>query len=237
MSRDLSRQCLAGARLSGLDLSEADLRGTDLRGAQLRCTILRGARLDGADLRGADLSHADLREARLDDCRVDHAEFLHADLQGARLSGVRGYRTASWLGVDLTGAHFWGAYRLRRVVVDQNYLHEFRTESALNEAVYWLWWLTSDCGRSLGRWGALTLVLVAGFANLYTFLGVEFGDGASAITPYYFSVVTLTSLGYGDIYPTTPTSQGAVILESVLGYILLGGLLSIFSGKMARRGD
>ena len=234
---DLAGRDLRDAFLSGQDLTGRDLRGADLRGANLRGTILQDALLHGADLRGADLSFADLRGARLDDCAVAGATFLHADLQGARLGGVRGYQAASWLGVDMTGAHFCGAYRLRRFVIDQNYLDEFRRESLLNEVVYRVWWLTSDCGRSVGRWGLLTVLLLCAFAQLYMGLGMDFGPDASAITPYYFSVVTLTSLGYGDIAPTTPLTQLAAMAESLMGYILLGGLLGIFSGKMARRGE
>jgi hypothetical protein len=165
------------------------------------------------------------------------ASFQHADLQQCRLHGITDYQHADWLGADLAGAHFTGAYRLRRHAMDQNSLHEFRRESRLNEQIYRLWWLTSDCGRSLSRWGVLTALIVVSFANLYPLLSVDFGDGASAVTPYYFSVVTLTSLGYGDISPRTPLGQLAVMAEVVVGYLLLGGMLSILANKMARRAD
>ena len=49
--------------------------------------------------------------------------------------------------------------------------------------------------------------------------------------------VTLTTLGYGDVLPKTPTAQVLAMLEVVTGYVMLGGLLSIFSSKMARRAD
>ncbi len=37
----------------------------------------------------------------------------------------------------------------------------------------------------------------------------------------YFSFVTLTTLGYGDITPTTPLTQSLVILEAIFGQIYL----------------
>jgi len=234
---DLSEQDLRGARLEGVDLSGANLLSVSLQGARLRCARLEGARLDYASLVGADLSYAELRGASLEGCRVRSACLHHADLRETRLPGITDYKDADWLGADLHGAHFSGAYRLRRFAMDQNYLHEFRNESQLNGLLYWLWWLTSDCGRSLARWGVLTLFIVVFYAQLYTVLGIDFGEGASAVTPYYFSVVTLTSLGYGDISPRTPPGQLAVMAEVVMGYLLLGGLLSIFSNKMARRAN
>jgi voltage-gated potassium channel Kch len=53
----------------------------------------------------------------------------------------------------------------------------------------------------------------------------------------YYSVVTLTTLGYGDVVPASPTAQVLAMCEVVLGYVMLGGLLSIFSNKMSRRAD
>jgi voltage-gated potassium channel len=37
----------------------------------------------------------------------------------------------------------------------------------------------------------------------------------------YFSFVTLTTLGFGDIIPTTPVAQSLVILEAITGQIYL----------------
>jgi len=54
---------------------------------------------------------------------------------------------------------------------------------------------------------------------------------------FYYSVVTFTTLGFGDITPKVnePLMQFYVMVEVVLGYIMLGGLISIFSNKLARR--
>jgi voltage-gated potassium channel Kch len=53
----------------------------------------------------------------------------------------------------------------------------------------------------------------------------------------YFSVVTLTTLGYGDIVPSSTAAQVLCMVEVFMGYVMLGGLLSIFSNKMARRAE
>ena len=51
----------------------------------------------------------------------------------------------------------------------------------------------------------------------------------------YYSVVTFTTLGFGDIVPKTPAAAWWVMTEVILGYIMLGGLISIFATKLSRR--
>ncbi len=54
---------------------------------------------------------------------------------------------------------------------------------------------------------------------------------------WYFSVVTFTTLGFGDVTPKSDSviAQCWIMLEVILGYIMLGGLISIFAEKLARR--
>ncbi len=60
------------------------------------------------------------------------------------------------------------------------------------------------------------------------------GRKADFFTYLYFSVVTFTTLGFGDITPTSTCGEVIVMLEVVLGYLMLGGLISIFSHKLSR---
>ena len=252
---ELTGASLAGANLEGADLSRAGLGHGDLRGARLARAVLRGAtlteaRLEGAELRaadledararGADLARADLARCRLvraelDQARVEGAVLDHADLRGSSLAGLRGYRAASWIGVDLRDIDFTGAYLCRAFIMDQNFIEEFRSQSRWSRAVYWIWWLTSDCGRSVTRWAFCTALLVGLFAWIFTLVGVDYGRYPTALSPLYYSVVTLTTLGYGDVVPASTAGQVAAMLEVIAGYVMLGGLLSIFSNKMASR--
>ena len=45
----------------------------------------------------------------------------------------------------------------------------------------------------------------------------------------YFSVVTFTTLGFGDFTPTTTPAQVLVMVEVVLGYAALGVLVFLIS--------
>lgn len=254
---ELTGACLRGAHLRGCDASRAgfgraDLSGAELDGAVLdgaslteaRClamtavaTSFQGARLRGADLEEADLSRADLRGVDLEDAAVKGALFRRADLREARLRGVREYTHADWVGADTRHADFNGAYLLRREVIDQNYLDEFKNQSRGNAVLHAVWKATSDCGRSVSRWAAWTALIAVIWAGIYSQLPIAYGDNETFLSPLYFSVVTLTTLGYGDALPTTVGGQIAVMCQVVLGYFMLGGLLSIFATKMGSRGE
>jgi len=57
----------------------------------------------------------------------------------------------------------------------------------------------------------------------------------TGFTPYYFSIVTFTTLGFGDVTPLNLAGEVWLAVEVVLGYVMLGGLISIFANKLARR--
>ena len=248
---------LRGADLSDVDATNAGFGGADAAGADFFNAKLHGATftkscLSGADFGAAKMGEARLREATLDSANfdrtdlrgadleassVDGANFSGARLEGARLKNLTGYRGASWVGAEIAGTDFTGAYRVRRTIMDENFLHEFRTSSKLNGAFYWLWWITSDCGRSMLRWSVLTVLLTVFFAFVYTMVDLDLGDYPTSLSYLYYSVVTLTTLGYGDVLPASTGAQAVAMLQVIIGYLMLGGLISIMSSKMARRAD
>lgn len=253
---------LTGADLSGANLEEAKgervgfggarLHGAKMHQAALTHSSFTSADLTGADLRGADLQHsrfheaglvtvdfsaADLRECDLGHADVSGSHFDEADLRSVRLTGLTGYESATWIGSDLRDINFTGAYLVRRFAMDQNYIVEFRRKSRSHEVIYHLWRVSSDCGRSLGLWSAWVVGLVLLFAWLYTLTDVAYGDYETWLSPLYYSVVTLTTLGYGDVLPASVGAQVVAMIQVFIGYMMLGGLLSIFSNKMARRAE
>lgn len=225
------------ANLSEIRAENASFTQAGMRGAVLRAGVFRDARIREADLTGADVVRADLRGADLERVNVDRASFDEADLRETRLIGLHGFESATWLGADLRDVNFVGAYLFRRFAMDQNYLAEFRGRGRWQSFVYQVWWLTSDCGRSVTRWAACTIALAVAFAGLYACVDVGYGDHETALSPFYFSVVTLTTLGYGDVLPRSVAAQITCIVEVICGYVMLGGMLAIFSNKIARRAD
>lgn len=231
------RANLTGANLFNADLHGATLTEADLSEADLHCTILENARLRQANLTHADFSEANLHLVDMSLANVARANFSNADLRQARLRMLKGFKKANWVGVDIRDINFAGAFMVRNEIIDQNFIKEFRSSSRLNALVYYPWWISCDCGRSMLRWCFWIGVQTFVFAWIHTLVGVDYGDYPTVLSPVYYSVVTLTTLGYGDIVPSTVAGQIVAIIEVSMGYLMLGGLLSIFSTKLARRGE
>jgi hypothetical protein len=229
---DLTGASLIGANLRRATLTEANLSGADLRAADLQACNIRSA-----DLTNASLTRADLQDADLQESNVMGASFEVANMQRARMLGIENYMKANWIGTDIREVDLRGAYLIRRFISDENYLYEFRTRSKYHGVLYKLWWLTSDCGRSLLRWTLWIVAATVVFAILYSLTEVDYGTHQTPFSPFYYSVVTLTTLGYGDVVPASGQAQVIAAIQAVLGYVGLGGFLSILANKMARRAD
>ena len=234
----LGKAVLIETRLFNANLNYTTLTGANLQNCDLKSASIQQARFHEADLQGADFTSADLSDTDLSKARVENASFLKANLKRANLYRVTGFEKASWIGTDMREINFSGAYLLQRFARDQNYIKEFRERSTYTRLLYHLWWITSDCGRSITRW--LTLICVVGliYAGLYTQVNINYGShDVIWFTPIYYSFVTMTSLGYGDIAPVDLVGKMLAVSEVLIGYIMLGGLLSIFANKLARRAD
>ncbi|WP_022852725.1 pentapeptide repeat-containing protein [Thermodesulfatator atlanticus] len=228
---------LKNARLFNGNFQHATFTKANLEYADAKCANFSRARIREANLSGADFSSANLQEAHLNLSNVAKAIFKDANLRGAHIRMLKGYQNAIWTGVDIRDINFSGAYLIRRHIMDENYLEEFRQQGRTAKIIYFLWWLTSDCGRSLKRWCLFILFQVLFFAYLYHLVGVDYGKYPTPLSPLYYSVVTLTTLGYGDVIPNSLPGQIIAICEVITGYVMLGGLLAIFTNRIARRAD
>ena len=228
---------LNNARIINADLSDATLSRSKLINADFRASNLERARLSETDLSGAIFTRSKLLESDLKKSNVNNTNFELADMQGCRLLGIKNFKKAKWVGADIRGLDLRGAYLVRRYISDENYLFEFQTSSKLHRAIYLLWWATSDCGRSLFRWFVWLSCATLIFAAIYTQLDIDYGAHRTLFSPLYFSIVTVTTLGYGDAVPTSLAGQIFVTLQAITGYMGLGGLLSILGNKMARRAE
>jgi hypothetical protein len=77
---------------------------------------------------------------------------------------------------------------------------------------------------------ALTFVALYSIVGLLVpnaFSGMSFGDNpALASNVIYFSFVTLTSTGYGDIFPVNPVARSLCNLETIIGQLYPATLLA-----------
>lgn len=244
----LTSATLTAANLKGADLSEVDLSGADLRGANLV-----GADLSGANLRSANLTKADLRDACLEHANISGASLCTARVEGANVTGViygnLKEMSGGYLGIRGIDSVYGNALFVRDAR-DQDYIDTLHASiSGMPEgitktveiALFKAWGLF-DHGRSLLKVGIYALFIATLYGIIYSFdMYLEWGmmdysnSARSWFTPFYYSMVTYTTLGYGDVTAENVFGEILVISEVVLGYFTLGLLLSIIANTIARR--
>jgi len=232
-----------GPRLDG-----ADLRGEDLKGANLWAVDLKGANLTGVDLTGADLTGVSLITANLKDtCLMDvkfssrHIGFykrgkdtnlMHVEYSFRRLGHYKGMR--------LDGCY--GSERFKRFTSHQAFIEELQKSGWRGKILYWIWFILADCGRTPWAWMAWSIFFTLSFAGAYTWMGSgaftfsnELHLPFNFLTMLYYSIVTFTTLGFGDIAPVSGAAAAFVTTEVVVGYVMLGGLISFLFSKLLPR--
>lgn len=139
----------------------------------------------------------------------------------------------------------------KRYVADQQFIRAF---NKANPMLARLWRWSSDYGRNLGLWAFWSLFFAFLFAIAYMpfpswlpawipdwspqfhqATGKYSGEPLTFWNSFYFSIVTFTTLGFGDVVADNATARLLVTLEVIFGYLMLGGLISIFANKLASR--
>lgn len=113
--------------------------------------------------------------------------------------------------------------------------------------------ITRGIGRVIREQG-VTLNAASGVLTLYLLLGLFFGTLYAALaellsTPYfigpqsdslsisvYFSFVTQTTVGYGDVVPALAFGRALAVVQAVLGQLYLVSVVGLVVGHIGRRG-
>lgn len=239
---------LQEADLSGADLSSCDCTGADFRGANLQGTNLTDAILVDANFTSANLSGAVLKDADL-----TLTNFTSADLDQANVSRVHygGFKSMQGKYYGIRGIdNCYGNAVFVRDAKDQDYidtLHQtilampngFRKSVDL---VLLKAWALIDHGRSLLKVGFYAMLISTFYGLIYT-CDIAYGWGlmdysnssGTWFTPFYYSLVTYTTLGFGDVTADSLIGEMLVISEVIAGYFTLGLLLAILANTVARR--
>jgi uncharacterized protein YjbI with pentapeptide repeats len=225
-------------------LNKANFREARMSGATMKYAWLAEANMENALMIAVDLEGSDLQNANLSYANLSHSNLRKCKLYGANFTkslvfGVKYDRKIRCIDADVNTCR--GSEQFKRFVKDQAYLEELRA-SRVGKLVYWAWLVLCDCGRSVSLWSFWCFVMVCFYAYIFYLLSASSFHvlnidtlGWSYWSCLYYSVVTFTTLGFGDITPKFFGSACWVMVEVITGYIMLGGLISIFSNKLARR--
>lgn len=258
---DLREVHLEGANLEGAFLEGANLSRAHLKGADFSRAHFEGADLTGADLSDASVYQVtyDRRRGKFQGVRVascygnalfkrdaQDQDYIETKLEKIRMDEeVLQQRIGAWqkqVDAERPGPHDnpslewwnkrWELLKLTRWEPVKLWGHRTWMEA----------WKLTDYGRSLWRVGMFGLVLALAFGVVYDvnedllmFPDQLRGRTGFWFTPYYYSIVTFTTLGFGDVKPKCTAGEIWVVAEVILGYVMLGLLVSILANKVARR--
>jgi uncharacterized protein YjbI with pentapeptide repeats len=262
---------LEGANLSNAELWRANLQNANLGGATLfKANMteidLSQANLHRCDLKGANLYAANLSEAMLDEADVRYADLRRANFSSANVTEIQYNKQSLYRGIRVSSSY--GSPRFTRLANDQNYIEELRAKTwdpfvkrrkkcadngknfklyepiPVGEWQYWLWFLSSDCGRSMLRWTGMALLFSFLFAVAFYSLGEEAfafnnRDGQrlswSLETMMYYSISLFAKVTTVQVTPVSFAAEMLVTLAGIAGLITIGGLATILADKVARR--
>jgi len=241
------------AKIRGFHLENANFNGAYLKKSffvdtQLKNANFINAKLENVELSGAHLEGAKFGSANLKGVRCQSAIVNASTVFGAcRVDRQTDFRNVALDSVLIEqGIKQLLKYNIRRM----------NWEDWYKEHWFWRWpvrlfWAMSDYGMSTVRVVGVFFLLALLFAAVYMnwaywappgivsnlVVRPEVGEtalhyfGRALIRPVYFSVVTMTTLGFGDMYANKGSIAGHVILavQVILGYVLLGALITRFA--------
>lgn len=234
--------CIINDEVFSFDFSNCDLEYSDFS-----CSEFIGANFFNSKILYSNLSNAILDDCNFEGCNLTMASFKNSSLEYANFKNVwltdvvftnanLGYvsynNKTDFQNVDVNSFQGSSNPLFINFLQRKHYLKNFKHK---NKITYYIWWLISDCGQSFFRWflWSLAICLLCGyiyssFPSSFTIVNERKNTG---FTFYYYSVVTFTTLGFGDVVPVNLLGEIIVSMEVILGYIMLGGLISIFSDK------
>lgn len=190
------------------------------------------------------LVNADLSNARLDSSKLNHANLTGCKLVGTFLHkcelpyvDYNCFAFFAWPAkrthfetVDTSGVNWSHNPAMKRDIEDYQWIKQWKQKSPVNKGIHFIWYLACNFGRSTALWLSWGALFVVAFWGLYQYNSCQF-DRPDLL---YLSVVTFTGLGPGDVVPLSDWAQFLVSAESVIGYIMLGGLIALFASKMIK---
>ncbi len=243
---DLFKTRLQGASLWKLDLTGADLSKADLAGANLNESQMVGTDLLGTNFDGSRLERVEwgdkctnelraleaLREGRTEDAcaAFEEAEEIYRILR----------RSYDGAGRFEAAGHFFS----REMTMRRMLLPRWSVGRAWSRTVDLFCAYGESPPRVIGSAALLNLLC----AVIYFAVGVKGPDGrigfdiqagiGANVLDYlncvYYSVVTFTTRGYGDITPSDGLARPLAALQAFAGAFMMAMFVAVFGKKMTR---
>lgn len=236
---------LHGARFDGSELYHPYFENAILTEAHFNNTRIHKARLEGAQLSGSHLDGALFHfavvdgETMIDGCTTNEQTIFNG-------VGLDTCRMDPEIKQDLE-------YARRRNAWEAWYpAHPIMKFPAAT------FWSLSDYGRSITSIIGCFFIASILFSIIYSLGGDALISNLQSTTTtiddvtqthhftltqricrsFYFSIVTMTTLGYGDMYASTQSIWGYILLISqvLFGYLMLGALITRFSIMLTANG-
>ncbi|MHC4661934.1 MAG: pentapeptide repeat-containing protein [Planctomycetota bacterium] len=254
------RANLRNSTLKFTTMEKANFERAHFEGARFDDVNMKGACFDSAYFENAELVNITVGPSAGAGGKKDFTSFRNARLADAILTlhpecneELR-REAAKALSKGLVNNVQFSDTTFGREVRDESWLNDLKKNiDAEPSAVkrkwkktwFYIWGVSCNFGRSFWMWLGWAFGIALLFGFLYSIFNHAFNyagrpyEEVSGFMPFYYSIVTFTTLGFGDITPRPDCwwAQAIVTLEVTFGYIMLGGLISIFANKLARRND
>lgn len=242
---DFYRANLKDAHLFNMTINNGSLMKADLKGANLHCANLEGTNLLGTKLQNAKLDNIHVGKKLIQETlgqkhlkegqpalardNFEQAEEVYRNLR--KCSDQQGL-------YSLTGLFGYSEAVMRRYL-----MRKWSLKWAFSHVVDWL----CGYGEKPENTVLFSLYLILLCAIGYFFIGMNQGgeiinfDSALSLTDnlstfsvaIYYSVVTFTTLGYGDITPFG-VSRFIAVIEAFLGAFSIALFVVVFVKRMSR---
>lgn len=242
---------LDGIDLSNCDLSHVDFTNTSLRGSSFFRSNLTKANFIGASIENSYLSASDLSGALLEDIDLRGIRARGAAVDAQTLFfNCRVNNKTDLTGVGLAHARIDPALRSRlEYNIRKISWHQWYKKGTIAEQIWkrlWVqsFWIMSDYGFSTSRLIKTFFLFAFIFAavyymagliaypgiieNLFEVNGEQMDPRIVPLRAIYFSIVTMTTLGFGDLHAAVSSVAGHILLiiQVLIGYLLLGALIT-----------
>jgi len=252
---DCSFSRFVGAVCSEANFENAKCEHTRFDNADCWKTSFNNADCTLAHFDGADCSFAHFDDGILDNASISTTEIMDENnrirCRNCEL-GSATYKNARFVGVDTSKVDWSKNPAMRRYIEHQQFVEDLKAKASTwwQKSLIKIWEISSGYGQNFWRWLGISFAIILLFSIIYSIIDysfLHFGSREAFVvddrlfnTPrwfylFYFSIVTFSTLGSGDVAPIHWLPMVCIALQVFLGYLMLGGLITFLANWLGRK--